>query len=177
MIDKRTLRARMRALRDAHGPGLLPVARPFLDRLFPNLVIAAYRPLRAEADPALWVEAALHAGATLALPHVVDRENPIRFLRWAQGQDLHVGAFGLHQPADDAPECRPDIILTPLVGFDRRGNRLGQGAGHYDRAFAAHPDAWRVGLAWGVQAVEQLAPDPWDVPLHAIATESEWIVP
>ncbi|GAA3272159.1 hypothetical protein GCM10020258_48030 [Sphingomonas yabuuchiae] len=143
----------------------------------PHQIIAAYRPLGAEADPALWVEAALHAGATIALPHVTDRASPIRFLTWADGEDLNVGAFGLHQPAPDAPECRPDIILTPLVGFDRRGNRLGQGAGHYDRAFAANPDAWRVGIAWSVQEVEELVPDSWDVPLHAIATESEWIVP
>ncbi|WP_343527135.1 5-formyltetrahydrofolate cyclo-ligase [Sphingomonas sp.] len=177
MTDKRALRTRMRAIRDAHGPGLLPVARPFLDRLLPGQVIAAYRPLGAEADPALWVEAALHAGAILALPHVVDRASPIRFLRWDKGQDLHIGAFGLHQPAPDAPDCVPDIILTPLVGFDRHGNRLGQGAGHYDRAFTAYPDAWRVGIAWGVQEVEALAADSWDVPLHAIATETEWIVP
>ena len=60
---------------------------------------------------------------------------------------------------------------------DRRGNRLGQGAGQYDRAFAAHPAAWRIGVAWSVQQVDALAPDPWDVPLHAIVTESEWIVP
>ncbi|MET4896691.1 5-formyltetrahydrofolate cyclo-ligase [Sphingomonadaceae bacterium jetA1] len=177
MIDKRGLRARLRAVRDAHGPGLLPVARPFLDRLLPGLTVAAYRPLGAEADPMLWVEAALHAGAALALPHVVDRASPLRFLAWEDGQDLSVGAFGLHQPAPDAPERTPDIILTPLVGFDRRGNRLGQGAGHYDRAFAAHPDAWRVGIAWGIQEVEALTPDPWDVPLHAIATETEWIIP
>ncbi len=177
MTDKRALRARMRAARDAHGPGLLPVARPFLDRLLPRQVVAAYRPIGAEADPALWVEAALHAGATIALPHVVDRASPIRFLTWAEGQDLHIGAFGLHQPDPHGPECAPDIILTPLLGFDRRGNRLGQGAGHYDRAFVAHPGAWRVGIAWGLQEVEALTPDPWDVPLHAIATESEWIVP
>ncbi|MFE8582474.1 5-formyltetrahydrofolate cyclo-ligase [Sphingomonas sp. NCPPB 2930] len=177
MTGKRALRARMRAVRDAHGPGLLPVARPFLDRLLPGLIVAAYRPLGSEADPALWVEAALHAGATIALPHVVDRASPIRFLRWSQGQNLAIGAFGLYQPSPDAPECAPDIIVTPLVGFDRRGNRLGQGAGHYDRAFAAHPDAWRVGIAWSAQEVKGLTPDSWDAPLHAIATESEWIVP
>lgn len=176
MIDKRALRARMRAVRDAHGPGLVPVARPFLDRLLPGQIVAAYRAIGSEADPALWIEAALHAGVTIALPHVVDRAGPVRFLTWAQGQDLHVGAFGLHQPDPDGPECTPDIILTPLVGFDRRGNRLGQGAGHYDRAFATNPDAWRVGIAWGVQEVDALHPDDWDVPLHAIATEAEWIV-
>lgn len=107
MIDKRALRARMRAVRDAHGPGLIPVPRPFLDRLFPQQTIAAYRPLGAEADPALWVEAALHAGATIALPHVTDRASPLRFLTWADGEALTVGAFGLHQPAPDAPNVAP----------------------------------------------------------------------
>ena len=76
----------------------------------------------------------------------------------------------------DLAELTPDIVLTPLVGFDRRGTRLGQGAGHYDRAFAAHPAAWRVGIAWSVQEVDALPADAWDVPLHAIATEREWIV-
>lgn len=177
MTGKHALRARLRGLRDAHGPGLIPVARPFLDRLLPGQVIAAYRPMGAEVDPALWVEAALHAGATIALPHVVDRAGAMRFLTWADGEELRIGAFGLHQPSPDAPECVPDIILTPLVGFDRRGNRLGQGAGHYDRAFADHSAAWRVGLAWGVQEVAALDPDSWDMPLHAVATESEWIIP
>ena len=68
-------------------------------------------------------------------------------------------------------------MLTPLVAFDRRGNRLGQGAGHYDRAFATLPSAWRVGVAWSVQECEELKADTWDIPLHAVVTEKEWIVP
>ena len=85
MIDKRALRARMRAVRDAHGPGLLPVARPFLDRLLPHQIIAAYRPLGAEADPALWVEAALHAGATIAPPSGSNGSHAFR--RWDGGDE------------------------------------------------------------------------------------------
>src|SRR5205823_3155888 len=103
--------------------------------------------------PAFFVEAALASGCRIALPHVVDRATPLRFLSWAGDAALVAGPFGLRQPAADLPELAPAIILTPLVGFDRRGNRLGQGAAHYDRAFAAYPDAWRVGLAWSVQEV------------------------
>lgn len=177
MSDKRALRARLRAVRDAVAGQPLVPPPAFVDRLAPGLVVAAYAPVGGEADPALFVEAALARGCRLALPHVIDRATPLRFLAWAGDAGLLAGPFGLRQPAADLPELAPDIVLTPLVGFDRRGNRLGQGAGHYDRAFGAFPDAWRVGLAWSVQEVDALTPDPWDVPLHAIATEKEWITP
>lgn len=175
MTDKPALRARLRALRDEVAGPPIPPLPPFLDRLHPGLVVASYMPVGGEADPALFVDAALAADCRIALPHVTDRASPLRFLAWAGDASLIAGPFGLRHPAPDLPELGPDIILTPLVGFDRSGNRLGQGAAHYDRAFAAHPAAWRVGIAWSAQEVDALPADPWDVPLHAIATEKEWI--
>lgn len=157
------------------GLAAFPPPPPFVARLAEDLVVAAYIPVGGEADPALFIRAAREAGCHLALPHVTSRAAPLRFLAWPGDAALVAGPFGLHQPAPDMAELAPDIILTPLVGFDRAGNRLGQGAGHYDRAFAAHPDAWRVGIAWSVQGVDALPADPWDVPLNAIATEREWI--
>lgn len=178
MTDKLALRARLRAVRDGFDrDGAIPLSEAFVARLADRPVVAAYVPIGSEADPAAFVTAARDAGCTIALPHVTTRAAPFRFLVWDHGEALVDGPFGLRQPATTAAEARPDIILTPLLGFDRSGNRLGQGAGHYDRAFAAHPDAWRIGIAWSVQAVDTLVPDPWDVPLHAIATESDWIVP
>jgi 5-formyltetrahydrofolate cyclo-ligase len=174
MTDKRALRARLRALRDAAERRPIAAAAPFLARLCPGLTVAGYSPVGGEADPALLVRAARGAGCVLALPYTVDRATPLRFLAW-DGSALHAGPFGLAQPTAEAADVAPDIILTPLVGFDRRGNRLGQGAGHYDRAFVAYPQAWRVGVAWSVQEVDALPVDPWDVPLHAVLTEKEWI--
>lgn len=177
-MDKRAERARLRAARDGFDRlRSVPVYPALAERLRPGLVVASYVPIGSEADPAPLARAALEAGCIVALPHVVDRATPIRFLAWATDLPLDAGPFGLSQPAASAPELAPDMILTPLLGFDRRGNRIGQGAGHYDRAFALHPAAWRVGVAWSVQEVEAIAPDPWDVPLHAIATEREWITP
>ncbi len=177
MTDKLALRARLRALRDGFSPlGPIRVPDAFVTRLRPGLIVASYMPLGSEADPAPLDAATRAAGCDLALPYVTTRAAPLRFLTWREGEPLEAGAFGLRQPRPDAAEVRPDIIVTPLLGFDAAGNRLGQGAGHYDRAFAAHPDAWRVGIAWSVQQVDALQPDPWDMPLHAIATESDWIV-
>ena len=174
MTDKRPLRAALRATRDAFRPQPIPVAPAFLARLAPGRIIATYAFMRGEPDPAPLAQAAAAAGCTLALPHVVDRATPLRFLAWEDAA-LAPGPFGLRNPHPHWAEVAPDIVLTPLVGFDRRGNRIGQGAGHYDRAFAAYPAAWRIGIGWSVQEVPTLEPDPWDVPLHAIATEKEWI--
>ena len=178
MTDKLALRARLRAARDGFArEGRILVADAFRARLHAGPIVATYMPCGSEADPAPLAAAAREAGCRLALPHVTSRSAPMRFLAWDGKAPLVAGPYGLLQPADDAAALRPGIVLTPLVGFDRAGRRLGQGAGYYDRAFAALPDAWRVGIAWSVQEVDACPADPWDVPLHAIATESDWIVP
>ncbi len=172
--DKAELRTRMRAERvrfaATHGAPIAP-PEPYLAALEPGLVVTAYIPMPGEADPALLVEAARRAGCAIAMPHVVDRATPMRFLRWEPDEELHAGSFGLSQPASDNEALAPDIILTPLVAFDHRLDRLGQGAGYYDRVFARYPDAWRVGIAWSVQEVPVVPSDVWDVPLHAVITE------
>lgn len=176
--DKKTIRREARAARDAFAdtnPIALSPPPALTDRFAPGIVVAAYRPVGGEADPAPLITAARAAGATIALPHIVDRATPMRFLLWAEGEPLVEGPFGLHQPAADAAEATPDIILAPLVAYDGALHRLGQGGGHYDRAFAHYPDAWRVGVAWSAQEVPAVPTDPWDVPLHALLTERGFV--
>lgn len=178
MTDKTILRARLRAERDSfvatHAAAIVPPPQ-FLALLAPGLTVASYVPLGSEADPALLARAAVERGGTIALPHVVNRSEPMRFLAWDAQSELIAGRYGLSQPHHDAPVLAPDIILTPLLGFDAGLERLGQGAGYYDRAFAAFPHAHRIGVAWDVQRVDALPVDAWDVPLHAVITESGWI--
>jgi len=190
MIDpspgKAALRATLRAARRGFVDALDAAARDSaLDALTARVIaafprtgaVAAYIPVGAEIDPTAILEAAARVGHKTALPFVTDRATPMRFLAWTQGDPLFPGPLGLRQPDPAAPEIAPALIVTPLLGFDRALNRLGQGAGFYDRAFALHPEARRIGVAWSVQEVADLACDPWDVPLHAIATEKDWIVP
>lgn len=178
-MDKSALRARARAARRAlraPRPVIQPTAA-FVALLVPGAIVASYVPVGGEADPAALADAAIAAGCTIALPHVVDRPTPLRFLAWQNNAPLVTGPFGLLQPADHPHDVSPDLILTPLVAFDRTLARLGQGAGHYDRAFVRFPAARRIGVAFSVQEVDRLPTDPWDVPLHAIITEREWITP
>lgn len=137
--------------------------------------VAAYLSDGREVDPLPALEFASALGLRTALPHVDKRGGAMRFLAWEPGQRLVDGPYGVPQPSLLAPEVEPEVILAPLVGFDRKGHRLGQGGGFYDRAFEAHPDARRIGLAWSVQEVDAVPVDPWDQPLHSIVTERERI--
>lgn len=172
--DKHALRARLRAARDLFAADSVDAVRAtdsLLERFLPGRVVTSYMPFGSEADPSLLAAAALERGCVLALPHVVNRATPMRFLEWQPGDQLVPGPFGLLQPDSARPERVPDIIFAPLLGFDRRLNRIGQGAGYYDRAFARFDQAWRVGVAWSVQEAPAIPTDIWDVPLHAIITE------
>jgi 5-formyltetrahydrofolate cyclo-ligase len=183
-MDKAELRRTLRARRRAFLAGLDPrdlaaLYRDLVLRLVPHLggarTVAAYVATGGEIDP---LQILLHAagqGIRTALPRVESREEPMTFRYWTPGEELIPGPLGLTQPTARAAVCEPDLILTPLLGFDRTLGRIGQGAGFYDRAFAAFPAARRIGLAWSVQEVEVIPIDPWDVPLHGLATEREWI--
>lgn len=173
-MDKTILRREARARRNAFGAALLPVPAQFSAMLVRSGTLASYVATGGEADPAPLVRVAAAAGWRIALPHVVDRETPLRFLAWDEELMLQEGPFGLRQPDSAAPALTPDIILTPLVAFDAALNRLGQGAGHYDRAFAEFPDSFRIGIAYSVQQCARIPADPWDVPLDAIITEQGW---
>jgi 5-formyltetrahydrofolate cyclo-ligase len=171
---KASLRAELRARRDAMYADLDSAARLFAFRVPPTPLRELIE--RAECVAGYLLRSAADAGKIVALPHVERPSVPMRFLGWSEGDSLTKGRFGLEQPdLRTAREVAPDLILAPLLGFDRRLHRLGQGAGYYDRAFARYPDAVRVGIAWSVQELDFAPDDPWDAPLHAVLTEREWI--
>ncbi|MFM6853220.1 MAG: 5-formyltetrahydrofolate cyclo-ligase [Sphingopyxis sp.] len=177
-MGKPALRRAARAQRDAfaaHTSTRIAPTGPWAGLMRHGQTVASYIPLGSEADPTPLVDAARAAGCHIALPHVTSRAAPMRFLHWADGAPLDAGPFGLRQPPADAPVATPDIILVPLVAFTRAGVRLGQGAGHYDRALSTLPHALRVGVALSIQQWAELPCDPWDMPLHAIITQQEWI--
>ncbi|KKC25521.1 5-formyltetrahydrofolate cyclo-ligase [Sphingomonas sp. SRS2] len=179
--DKAALRAELRAARDGFILNLAPGERarresraaaylaPWIDGAS---CVAFYHAIGSELDCGAAITAAVARGITVALPHVEDRDSAMRFLAWTPGNPLETGWRGLIQPRVDAPEVEPDIIVAPLLGFDSALARLGQGAGFYDRAFAALPDVKKFGLCWSIQQRPVIACDPWDVPLDAVVTEA-----
>lgn len=159
----------------AHRLAFKVLPSPLARRIESARAVALYLPFDDEA-PALRLAGQLGAmGKTIALPRVLDRLGSMDFLEWRADDQLFPGLYGTSHPEPGGDPVTPDVIIAPLLGFDRAMNRLGQGGGYYDRAFARHPDALRIGLAWSVQEHDLLPADPWDLPLHAILTESELI--
>ena len=183
--DKAALRASMRAVRraclDAHGAayadGLAEQAGQ-LSLPFSGAVAAGYWPLDHELDPRplLW---RLHEGGwTLALPVVVAKNQPLLFRTYQPGDPLCPGPFGVQQPADTVAEVLPDLVLVPLLAFDRHKHRLGYGGGFYDRTLAHLRLSRRmtaVGLALPQQECPCVPTEATDQPLDAILTPLGWL--
>ena len=132
--------------------------------------------MRSEVDPAPLADAAHADGITVGLPVVLPGGGLV-FRRHEPGHVLVPGGFGTMIPVEAAPAIEPDVIVVPLVGFDRSGTRLGYGKGHYDRTIAALRARGRsprlVGVAFSVQEVDTIPHEPHDVRLDVIVTETE----
>ena len=130
--------------------------------------IAAYVAIGSEINPALLCST-LHArGHICALPIVYD--DTLIFRHWQDDTKLIRGAYGTYHPPADAIECVPDIILLPVLAFDKHGGRLGRGGGFYDRACATQ-SAYRIGLSFAAQEQAHIPMQPHDVRLDGIVTE------
>lgn len=141
----------------------------------PPAIVAGYCALEGELDPAPLLAALRQAGFRLALPRMAG--DSLAFHAYEIGDPLETGAFGVQQPAANQPLVQPALILAPMVAFDRKGQRIGYGKGFYDRAFAAHKPARRVGLAFAVQEVPAVPAEPHDMPLDGIITEAGFRLP
>lgn len=143
--------------------------------------VAGYLAVDAEMDPAPLLTHALEEDKKVYLPVLTDDpRTPMAFAPYRLDTTLKPNRFGILEPDSPMIEwLQPqqlDLVLTPLVGFDAKGTRLGMGGGFYDRTFsfrrdAARPQPYLLGLAYELQKVEELIPQPWDIPLDAIATE------
>jgi 5-formyltetrahydrofolate cyclo-ligase len=139
-----------------------------------NRIVAGFWPIRSEIDTRPLMQALAARGAVLALPCVVSRTDPLMFRAFTFDTPLEARPFGLFEPPADHTAVIPDIVLVPLAAFDRRGYRIGYGAGHYDRTFTAlegiaRPQ--RIGLGFALQELPEVPAEPHDVPLDAIWTE------
>ncbi|WP_332817971.1 5-formyltetrahydrofolate cyclo-ligase [Sphingopyxis sp.] len=148
---------------------------PLSDLIADHPVVGAYVAWGDEPDIMPMLAGLGEAGA-LALPHHAGRIDTMDFRRWRPGEPLVKGPWGTQQPADTAASATPSLIFCALVGFDRQGGRIGQGGGHYDRYFAAHPDAMRIGVGWSVQEIDAVPAESTDIALDAVLTEQEFII-
>jgi 5-formyltetrahydrofolate cyclo-ligase len=151
-------------------------ARPFPVAVASGAVVSGFMPLGSEINPLPLMRRLSDAGAHLALPVVVGRGRPLSMRVYAFGDALVKGVWGIRVPSPEAPEVAPDVLLVPLLAFDRNGNRLGYGAGYYDMTIAAlraRKPVVAVGIAFAAQEVDEVPTTPRDVRLDVVLTEQE----
>lgn len=144
--------------------------------------LAFYFANKTEIDPSMIFQQAIAMGKECYFPilHPV-RHNRMLFGHYQLGDDLYENAFGIPEPDIANTEIVSpqslDLIITPLVGFDAFGNRLGMGGGYYDRTFSFKNEGSHrpllIGLAYDFQQVELIAPNHWDVPLDMVITPTK----
>jgi 5-formyltetrahydrofolate cyclo-ligase len=182
--DKRIMRARARARRQAISAIARKEAAEALARIGLDFLHAApgilggYYPVRSELDSRPLLQRLVDDGWRLALPIVTGPE-PLAFHGWTFGEALRAGAFGIPQPFD-GPRLSPNILLVPMLAFDRRCYRLGYGSGHYDRTLAAFRQdgpVSAIGLAFAEQEVDEVPIGPHDQRLDWILTPAGPIGP
>lgn len=178
-LDKNSLRKQALDARNSGGDAdaltrnLRQVLAPWRDH-----VVAGYWPIRGEADP---LPAILGLHAAVCLPVVVGPARPLIFRKWSGREDeLETGKFATRHPQPTAIEVRPRVVVVPLAGFDRAGNRLGYGGGFYDRTLETLRQTGpvlAVACAYGVQELPLIPVEPTDQPLDLIVTDREIIRP
>ncbi|HYG26292.1 MAG TPA: 5-formyltetrahydrofolate cyclo-ligase [Caulobacteraceae bacterium] len=178
-LMRQLMRAQRRGLAQAapeagrRAAALLP-----LETLPKFAVVSGYRPQSAEIDPLPLMHRLREAGARLALPVAVSRDAPLIFRAYDRDAALVPDAFGIPSPPPEAEVLTPDLVIAPLMAFDRTGARLGQGAGHYDRTLEnlrAGGKVFVLGLAFAGQEVARVPAEPHDQRLDAILTETGYI--
>ena len=143
-----------------------------------SAIVSGFMPIRSEINPLPLMRLCARAGAQLALPAITKRGLPLAIRAWNVGDALVAGQWNIREPSADAPEICPDIMLVPLAAFDRRGNRLGYGAGYYDRtieAARACKAVVAIGIAFAAQERDDVPVSDSDQRIDFVMTEVETI--
>lgn len=160
----------------AHNAGLVGRAGLLSEVLagYRGVPLAGYMPIRTEISPLPAMEEA-GAHGPVGVPVIQGEAQPLKFSRWSPDGPLREGPFGAQVPEKD-DYFEPEILIVPLVAFDRAGNRLGYGGGFYDRTLEGlrqRGGCLAIGFAYGAQEAAELPLEPTDQPLDMIVTEAE----
>lgn len=176
-IQAKQQRAKAFALNPRAGE---QVCQQLLDskKLKTNQIVAVYWPLGDELDPMPLLNRLHGLGHQTLLPVMLGAGKPLLFRKWESNDSLKIAQFGTYEPCEDKPVLKPDVILAPLLAFDRHGYRLGYGGGFYDRTIENLRQTKSVsvfGVAYAAQEMNQVVRGPFDQPLDAVLTELEVI--
>jgi len=137
-------------------------------------ILAGYMPINTEIDPLPVMTDWAEQGGQVVVPIVPHNGGPLTFHLWTPDAEMKEGAYGAQVPVEEV-EATPDIIIVPMLAFDRSGNRLGYGGGYYDKTLAhlrAANDVVAIGFAFSAQRAAALPVEDTDQQLDVLVTET-----
>lgn len=135
--------------------------------------VGAYWPIRDEIDSRPVLVRLMDSGQPVLLPVVEGDQVPLTFRHWEEGAQLFEAGFGTLAPSETAPAWAPDVLVIPLLGFDKYGTRLGYGKGHYDRTIALlEKRPLVIGYAFSAQELDEIPRAEHDMPMDMLVTEN-----
>lgn len=126
--------------------------------------ILLYKAMDSEVNIDRLIEYAVHHGKRVYLPRVNGDE--LELVQYPC--QLKVGAYGILEPVGQAVEVYPKLVIAPVLGVDKSGNRLGKGKGYYDRYFEKAGECAKIGVAFSEQVVDNVFGEVHDIPLDKI---------
>lgn len=138
-------------------------------------VVAGYAAINNELDIMPLMAMLSNGDRICSLPVTSPPSRQLFFRRWHTGTKMVPGNYRIMMPSQESETVTPDIIILPMVGFDRHHQRIGYGAGYYDctlrelRKKGYNP--FTIGAAYSVQQVDRVPVEPHDEPLDMIITE------
>ncbi len=180
-FTKQNIRKQYIALRNAISDERRKIAAQKAARNFINNftlknedIIAAYYPIGSELDIRPLIKILRKKNLRLCLPTVVKKDNALIFRHWKEGAKLTKDLYNIPTPDENSEQLEPNIIITPLIAFDKNGNRLGYGKGYYDRTIAnMQKRALIIGYAYAMQEVENIKYQQHDKGLDYLVSEKE----
>ncbi|MGD8323633.1 MAG: 5-formyltetrahydrofolate cyclo-ligase [Gammaproteobacteria bacterium] len=142
-----------------------------------GICVSLYWPIRGEPDTRKLLDEITRSGGRCALPVVVERGRPLEFREWRPGDRLTRGIWNIPVPSDGA-NVVPDVIIAPVVAFDRACYRLGYGGGYFDRTLSLiSGEALVLGVGYAMAEIQTIRPQSHDIPMDAIVTENDVLKP
>ena len=184
--DKTDARTKALALRAAIPAAEADAFARRLARIGPELArangataVSAFASIGDEIATGPLLAALAEAGFVVGLPITGKIGTPLTFRRWTPATTMVPGRMNIPEPPAESEKVEPDVLFVPLAAYDRRGHRIGYGAGFYDRTLAAlraQKEIVAIGIAYSAQEVLFIPNDDHDEPLDMIVTEKDTIL-
>lgn len=173
MTPKETLRKERREIDGSENAEAIFANLTSLIKWESNPIIAGFWPIAGEIDDRVFLEHCHNQGLQCCLPFITGSNSPLAFKAWQPSDTLEKGMYGIPAPSTEAPTLIPDVLLVPLVAFDKDCHRLGRGGGFYDRTLAQLRKSHAVlaiGLAYDCQEIDHVTREAHDQQLDCIVT-------